>query len=178
MLWVNKGYLSQKLVNSLFYAKETGVYMFYISIVDFEKNFRNKAVSDCREILFNDFKMQSAICVKGSKECFLNEFGKVQNIFNIHVMFYGEDVYDILLIYRVCHFYFILKNMFNEMFPKAISKGREIIMSENKKISITNKCKTDVLNLSEIIAAKNKGRILTIETMNENFMSYSKSYFT
>lgn len=181
-----------------------GDYVFYISIVDFDKNFRNKVVSDCREILFNDFKTQTAIstfdsmsdffrkgkliqyldiliinteCIKGSKECFLNVLAKVQKMFNIHVMFYGEDVYDILLIYRVRHFYFILKNMFNEMFPKAISKGREIIISENKKIFITYNSKTDVIYLRDILYVKNTGRTPTIKTMKENFMSYSKLNF-
>ena len=175
--------------------------MFYISIVDFDKSFRSKVATNCKKILSSNFKMQSAIstfdsmadffrlgksiqysdiliinteCIKGSKECFLNVLGEVQNMFRMHVMFYGENAKDILLIYRVRHFYFILKNTIDEMLPKALRKGIEKIISENKKISITYNCKTDVLNMNEIISVKKERRILAIKTLNENFKSYSR----
>ena len=171
--------------------------MVLISIVDRDIQYREKLISKCKNTIQNlpmsfatfdslqdllkksesvktsDIVMISTEWIRGTYPILLDVLAKIVQQTKLHILFYGEDIHDILWIYNIEHFYYFLKHQMNVKLPNALKKGLRLVESDHKnKLVIKFKHSIDVVDVHEILYVSRQHRVLLIHTCNHVYSTY------
>lgn len=161
--------------------------MFNISIIDNDKQFGNTIANECKKILSdknfvlmqydsidkfihndNYYKIGHILIVD---EKFLTQddilkLNSINVIYkNIHIMFYGDDLYSIPIAFEVIHFYFILKEQYATTLPLALKKGVSLLEKGYRPFfSIYANKKIEKIYFDEVVYFKFEHRKITFCT--------------
>ena len=175
--------------------------MFNISIIDSNYTSQIKLIESCKSILKNtsfviqpystleEFQMKDSYYAVGHILIVNEKFLDIQSIQtlktiqsqfkNLHILFYGHNIYSILEAHEMDHFYFVMIDQLEERLPLALQKGMQLIKEGYHPFFSTSfKNKYFKIYYDDVIQIHFSNRQIRFVTVDDEYVIYiSKKNF-